>query len=294
MLRRLTPSPTDNTTTSLTSITGPNQYLIGLRPRSVQDQIVESLEHNELPLVGTGLDARIIQRLTSENPSTREELVGLSLANYRTHTTPEALLNYILRRVQDDELTALIEVLEKISIDNSVLGELLNLMRLTKSRDPIPFLSLLERSAFGFHHLRQFLQGVDLSTSNTLQRLITLSTQTVSPGLIEAVEANELAERQRIEQRAIDIEETAVERINRIIENSNIRTFIYNTSVGAGVTGLLYVGYRAGLWDVVINYLSTTSANRPLQQQDQTFLDSMKILLAGTSGFLLKRGLFRR
>ena len=292
MIRRLTPSPTETLTTTTSQAPA---YLIGLRPRSLQDRILESLQENDLPLVGEGLDARIIQRLVTEHPNARTELIHLSIANYERKDTQsaEALLNYILSRLQDEELLGLVGLAKATVIDDSIIVNILNLMRLTALRDPLKFLNILDNSISGIVSLREFITAVDNTTGSALRRLIDLSTQPVSPGLIEAIEAREAEERERIEKKAIDIEARSLDRIDEILTQSNTQQLLINTGIGLGVTGLVWAGYRYGLWETIVSSFSDPGP-RPLQARDQTFLESMKILLAGTSGFLLKKGLLRR
>lgn len=291
-MRRLTPSPTE--------LAENETYLIGLRPRELRDRILENLRLNDLPLVvqtpaGEVLDFQILQRIISENAQARNELVRLSLASYNSTSLREAetLLNFVFSRLTSSEMLAIQNLLKTGIIDDSVIGNLINLIRLTGINDPLKFVSLLENSFQGTLSLRQFLGTLENSTQTSLDTIQILKAQEVNPEILDAINQKESQALLELDEKASTIEANRLNQVEQMISRADTQRILFNTGVTFGVSGLIWASYRFGFWE---NLISTVTAQRPrpLAENEASLFENMKLFLAGTTGFLLKKGLFRR
>jgi len=298
-IRRLTPSPPFSDTET------PSSYLVSLRPRDLQDQILERLRLNDLPLVAVGqsLDFQIIQRLLTENSRVKADLIGLSLASYRHREASsfrgaETLLNYLLSKLNETELLALQNILKAEIIDDTVISNLINLIRLTGVSDPLKFVELLDNSIRGTNSLRTFIGTVENSTQGSVLKLELLGQQEVSAETIKAINEQEAQGLLEINARAAEIEAGRFGEVDRIKTKqvADVQRILFNTSITFGVSGLVWVGYRFGFWESVVTLLVPQSL-----QQDNTnnlektgVLGNLQLGLAGLTGFFVKKGLLRR
>lgn len=294
-MRRLTPSPTE--------LSDNQTYLLGLRPREIRDRILESLRLNDLPLVtqtpaGEALDFQILQRLLSENSRIQDELVKLSLASYTAASDVQALeaenlLNFILSRLTPQELLSIQDLLKTNIVDDSVIGHLINLIRLTGLTDPLKFIVLLENSLQGTLNLRRFLGSLDSSTQASLVNFNDLKAQEVNSEILNAINHKESQGLMELEEKASTIETNRLEQVDQIVNRANMQRILMNTGITFGVSGLIWASYRFGIWDSLLSGL-TPNRPRPLTESETGVFENMKLFLAGTTGFLLKKGLFRR
>jgi len=298
-MRRLTPSPTE--------LAENQTYLIGLRPRDLRDRILESLRLNELSLVvqtpaGEALDFQILQRLISENSRIKDELVRLSLASYNARNLEnggsrtleaETLLNFIFSRLSSQEILSFQELLKTNIIDDTVIGNVINLIRLTGINDPLVFISVLENTLQGTLNLRHFLGTIDLSTQTSLLGLEDLKVREVDKDLLEAINQKESQGLMELEEKASNIETTRLERVDQIVQNANLQRVLMNTGITFGVSGLIWASYRWGVWDSLFSNV-ISHRPQPMSETETGFFENMKMFMAGTTGFLLKKGLFRR
>lgn len=293
-MRRLTPSPTE--------LTNNQTFLVGLRPRELRDRILESLRLNDLPLVmntsvGEALDFQLLQRLLNENPRIRSELIKLSLASYEAGANAveeaETLLNFIFSRLHLEELLAIQDLLKTNIIDDSVVGHVINLIRLTGINEPLKFITILENSLNGTLNLRRFMGHLDTTTQLNLVRLDDLEAKKVPQDILDTINDKELQGLAALDEKASAIELRQLERIDQIVLNANLQRVLMNTGITFGVSGLIWASYRFGLWDSVVSNLNTNRP-RPINNEEHTMLENFKLFMAGTTGFLLKKGLLRR
>jgi hypothetical protein len=291
-MRRLTPSPTE--------LAENQNYLIGLRPRELRDRILENLRLNDLPLVvqtpaGEVLDCQILQRIISENAQARNELVRLSLASYTSNSQREAetLLNFVFSRLTSSEMLAIQNLLKENIIDDSVIGNLINLIRLTGINDPLKFISLVENSFQGTLSLRQFLGTLENSTQTSLGTIQNLKVQEVNPEILDAINQKESQALIELDERAAAIESNRLSQIEQIVSRADTQRILFNTGVTFGISGLVWASYRFGFWETIISGVSSQRP-RPFSENETSFFENLKYLFAGTSGFLLKKMMLRR
>lgn len=293
-MRRITPSPTE-------IINNTGTYLVSLRPAGAESRILESLRLNDLPLVistatGEALDFKIIQRLLAENAHLKDELIKLSLASYMDReniNVQTRLINFIFARLENNELFAFKELLKNNVIDDLVISQVINLIRLTGMKDLVKFFEILDSNLQGTLSLRHFLQNVEDSTNSTFSDIDLEGAKKVSKETLDSVNAKELESLSEIAKRAKSIDSEHIEVAEQIERNSDLNRIVYNTGITFGVSGLIWAGYRFGVWDTILNYL-TSSKPRPLLEEEQSSFDNARLAMAAATGFILKKGLLRR
>ena len=293
--RRLTPSPTETNENS--------SFLVSLRPRDLQDQILDTLRSNDLPLVNLplgglsqSLDFQIIQRLIFENARIKLDLINLSLACYNSRQTnslrgAETLLNYLLSKLNEKELEALKSLLKQDLIDDTFLSQIINLIRLTGISDPLKFIELLENSLQGTLNLRKFMGSLDFSTQESILKLETFSSRTVSPEVINAINEKENQGLLNLTNRINTIESERLQEVTDIQQSVNVQRILLDTGVAFGVSGLVWVGYRIGVWEYIVSNISALNTPSSVNQTDSSLLGNLQLGLAGFTGFFLKKGL---
>ena len=298
------------------------QYLVNLRPNptsgvpdgtpevSAQDQILASLRANELPLVTLNaeqsLDFQFIQRLSSET-RIKTDLIQLSLMSYEqldSTNAVNALLNYILARLTEKELLALQALLQTTVVDDTVISNVINLIRLTGTRDPLKFIALLENNLRGTLSLRNFIGGLEVSTGESISQLDTLGSKKVPSEIINAINEQEAQGLSKLNNRADAIESERIAEVQHIQQNANVQRILLNTGITFGVSGLVWAGYRLGVWESLSAILydtvhpalggSSGASSRSTDPANASLLSKIQLGLAGIIGFLLKKGLLHK
>jgi hypothetical protein len=300
--RRLTPSPTETSENS--------SFLVSLRPRDLQDQILDTLRSNDLPLINPlgnlvdqsvstdselPLDFKFIQRLIFENSRIKLDLINLSLACYTSRQTnsfrgAETLLNFLLSKLNEKELLALKNLLAQDIVDDNFLSQIINLIRLTGISDPLKLISILENSLQGTLNLRKFMGSLETSTHESLIKLETYASREVPSEIINAINEKENQGLSNITNRINTIETEHLQEVTNIQRSLNIQRILIDTGVAVGVSSLVWASYRIGVWEYVVSGLN---ANAPsgVQQTDSSILNNIQLGLAGLTGFFFKKGL---
>jgi hypothetical protein len=174
-----------------------------------------------------------------------------------------------------------------------VIGNLINLIRLTGINDPLKFISLVENSFQGTLSLRQFLGTLENSTQTSLGTIQNLKVQEVNPEILDAINQKESQALIELDQRAAAIESNRLSQIEQIVSRADTQRILFNTGVTFGISGLVWASYRFGFWETIISGVSSQRP-RPFSENETSFFENLKYLFAGTSGFLLKKMMLRR
>jgi hypothetical protein len=300
--RRLTPSPTETSENS--------SFLVSLRPRDLQDQILDTLRSNDLPLINPlafvnqsvsemPLDFKFIQRLICENSRIKLDLINLSLACYTARQTnsfrgAETLLNFLLSKLNEKELLALKNLLAQDIVDDNFLSQIINLIRLTGISDPLKLVSILETSLQGTLNLRNFMGSLETTTHESLLKLETYASREVPSEIINSINESENQGLCNITNRINTIEAERLQEVTNIQRSLNIHRILIDTGVAVGVSSLVWASYRIGIWDYLVSGLNANAPQslQSVQQADSSILNNIQLGLAGLTGFFFKKGLY--